>query len=75
MTQRKVKILDMPLTFILTSSNKSDDTLRKEFLKKYKTFNKDEVSKREIRNQKKYEWNTSELKKLDVKSVCFAGSV
>jgi len=55
MTQRKVKILDMPLTFILTSSNKSDDTLRKEFLKKYKTFNKDEVSKREIRNQKKYE--------------------
>jgi hypothetical protein len=54
MIQRKVKILDMPLTFILTDSNKSDDTIRKEFLKKYKTFTKDATSQREAKNQKKY---------------------
>jgi hypothetical protein len=46
--------MDMPLTFILTDSKKSDDTLRKEFLQKYKSFNKDAVSQREAKNQKKY---------------------
>jgi len=52
--QRQVKVLSMPLTFILVDSNKSDEEIRKEFLQKYRTFSKDSTSKESQKNQKKY---------------------